>query len=113
MQAKLTLLRNGMAGSLRNTQRSLAAEHAKGALTRLNSEGREITLQAKDVSGEPVDLKSMRGKAVVVQYWTTSSDVCVADHAVLKDLIAKYGGKSLEVISINLDYNREELSRIS
>ena len=88
-----------------------AADHAKGALNRLTSEGREIALQAKDVKGEAIDLKALRGKAVVVQYWTTSSDVCVADHAVLKELVSKYGGKSLEVISINLDYSQAELAK--
>jgi hypothetical protein len=84
---------------------NVAAKLAKGAITRLNSEGREIALQATDLTGQAIDLKSLRGKAVVVQYWTTTSDVSVADHAVLKELISKYGGKGLEVISINLDFD--------
>jgi thiol-disulfide isomerase/thioredoxin len=89
----------------------IAASHAKGALNRLTSEGREITLQAKDLNGEAIDLKSLRNKVVVIQYWTTSSDVCVADQAVLKELVAKYGGKNFDVISINLDYTRDELDK--
>ncbi|MDZ4656580.1 MAG: thioredoxin-like domain-containing protein [Bythopirellula sp.] len=84
----------------------IAAGHAKGAINRLTSEGREIALQAKDLDGGAIDLKNLRGKVVVIQYWTTTSDVCVADHAVLKELVSKYGGKSLDIISINLDYTR-------
>lgn len=83
---------------------------AKGAITRLTSEGRPITFEGTDLNGNKVSLADLRGKAVVIQYWTTSSDVCVADHAVLKELIAKYGGKSLEVISVNLDYDRDQLN---
>jgi tetratricopeptide (TPR) repeat protein len=82
---------------------------AKGAVNRLTSEGRQIAFEGTDLNGNKVNLADLRGKAVVIQYWTTSSDVCVADHAVLKELIAKYGGKSLEVISVNLDYDRDQL----
>jgi tetratricopeptide (TPR) repeat protein len=89
---------------------NVAAPLAKGAVTRLTSEGRPITLQANDVNNQKVDLAALRGKSVVIQYWTTTSDVCVADHAVLKELIAKYGGTNLEVISINLDYDKNQLA---
>jgi tetratricopeptide (TPR) repeat protein len=89
---------------------NVAAPLAKGAVNRLTSEGRPITLQANDVNNQKVDLAALRGKSVVIQYWTTTSDVCVADHAVLKELIAKYGGNSLEVISINLDFDKKQLA---
>jgi cytochrome oxidase Cu insertion factor (SCO1/SenC/PrrC family) len=89
---------------------NVAAPLAKGAVNRLTSEGRPITLQANDVNNQKVDLAALRGKSVVIQYWTTTSDVCVADHAVLKELIAKYGGTGLEVISINLDYDKDQLA---
>lgn len=82
---------------------------ARGAINRLTSEGRPLAFEGTDLNGNKVNLADLRGKAVVIQYWTTSSDVCVADHAVLKELIAKYGGKNLEVISINLDYDRNQL----
>ncbi len=90
----------------------ISASHAKGAINRLTSEGREIALKAKDLSGAEVDLKNLRDKPVVVQYWTTTSDVCKADHAILKDLVSKYGGgNGLQVISINLDYSRDPLEK--
>ena len=86
---------------------NIAADLAKGAITRLSSEGKEISLTGNDLNGEKVDLKNLQGKAVIIQYWTTTSDVCKADHAVLKELVQKYGGKTLEVISICLDFNRD------
>ncbi|QEG36192.1 thioredoxin-like domain-containing protein [Bythopirellula goksoeyrii] len=86
---------------------NIAADLAKGAITRLSSEGKEISLKGTDLNGEPVDLEKLHGKAVVIQYWTTSSEHSTADHAVLKELVQKYGGKTLEVISVCLDFNRD------
>jgi len=90
---------------------SFHAAMAKGAVIRLTSVGRPIRLAGNAVQGGKVDLKKYRGKAaVVVQYWTTSSDVCKADHAVLGNLYKKYGGgRGLEIIGVNLDYTRSDL----
>ncbi len=89
---------------------SFHAPMAKGAVTRLTSVGRPVRLQGNAVSGGGVDLSKIRGKAVVVQYWTSSSDVCKADHAVLGNLYKKYGGgRGLEIVGVNLDYSRNEL----
>ena len=89
---------------------SIHAPMAKGAVIRLTSVGRPIRLKGNAVKGGEVDLSKIRGKAVVIQYWTTSSDVCKADHAVLGNLYKKYGGgRGLEIIGVNLDYSRSEL----
>jgi len=90
---------------------SIHAAMAKGAVTRLSSEGRPIGLVGNAVNGGKVDLADYRGKAaVVIQYWTTTSDVCKADHSVLGDLYKKYGGRrGLEIIGVNLNYSRDEL----
>ncbi len=89
---------------------SFHAPMAKGAVIRLTSVGRKIRLQGNALSGGKVDLSKIRGKAVVVQYWMSSSDVCKADHAVLGNLYKKYGGgRGLEIVGVNLDYSRNEL----
>ncbi len=95
---------------LKDHPQSFHAPMAKGAVVRLSSVGRPIRLQGNAVSGGKVDLAKIRGKAVVVQYWTSSSDVCKADHAVLGNLYKKYGGgRGLQIISVNLDYSRDEV----
>lgn len=86
---------------------SSTAPKAGGAAVRLTCEGKPIALKGRAIEGGDVDLKGFRGKAVIIQYWTTSCEVCKADHAVLKDLYAKYGGSRLEVIGVNLDFARE------
>lgn len=83
------------------------AKMAKGAVTRLTSEGRRIVLKGKSLRGKDVDLARYPRKAVVVQYWTTSCGVCTSDHAILGELYKKYGGgRGLEVIGVNLDFDR-------
>jgi len=95
---------------LKEHPRSIHAPVAKGAVIRLTSTGRAIGLKGNAVQGGRVDLAKYRGKAVVIQYWTTTSDVCKADHAVLGNLYKKYGGgRGLEIVGVNLDYSREEL----
>lgn len=95
---------------LKDHPQSFHAPMAKGAVVRLSSVGRSIRLQGNAVSGGKVDLSKMRGKAVVVQYWNSSRDVCKADHAVLGNLYKKYGGgRGLEIIGVNLDYSRDEV----
>lgn len=89
---------------------SIHAPMAKGAVTRLTSVGRPIRLAGNAVRGGKVDISKLRGKAVVVQYWTSTSDVCKSDHAVLSNLYKKYGGgRGLAIVGVNLDYAREEL----
>ena len=88
---------------------SSAAQMAKGAVVRLTSDGKEISLRGTPIAGGNFDLSEHRGKAVVIQYWTTTSEICLADHAILKELYAKYGGRGLEIVGVNLDYSRDQL----
>jgi len=94
---------------LENYPKSSAAPMAKGAVVRLTSEGKKISLKGAAIGGGKFDLGKLRGKAVLIQYWATSSDVCKADHAVLKALYSKYGGKRFEIVGVNLDFTREPL----
>ena len=87
---------------------SAAAPKARGAVTRLTSVGRVIRLQGTDLLGSKVDLRQYKGRVVVVQYWSTTCDPCKADHAVLKELLAKYGRRGFQVIGVNLDFARQD-----
>jgi len=94
---------------LKDYSQSLAARLAKGAVLRLTSEGKPLSLQGATVEGQKFDLQQHRGKVVVIQYWTASSEVQIADHAILKELYAKYGGRGLEIVGVNLDYSSDTL----
>ena len=88
---------------------SVHAAMSNGAITRLTSEGNAIRFTGPAIQGGNVDLAALRGKTVIIQYWTTSCDVCTKDHELLGNLYKKYGGTGLEIIGVNLDYSRDKL----
>lgn len=97
---------------LKEFSQSPHAKMAKGAVTRLTSEGRRIALKGKSLRGKEIDLAKYQRKAVVIQYWTTSCGVCTSDHSVLSDLYKKYGGRrGLEIIGVNLDYDQNAVAK--
>jgi thiol-disulfide isomerase/thioredoxin len=90
--------------------RSAAGRKAAGALTRLESIGKAISLQGESPSGGVVDLAAFRGKVVLIQYWATWCEPCKADMAALKELLAKYGPAGFNIICINLDSRRQDMA---
>ncbi len=79
------------------------AAKAQGAIRRLSSVGKPITLKGPALGGGAVDLSQYRGRIVLIHYWSTAVPSLDADHEELVDLYAKYGGRKFEVIGVNLD----------
>jgi thiol-disulfide isomerase/thioredoxin len=86
-----------------------ASKKAAGAVTRLDSVGKTLTLAGKSPLGSPVDLEKFRGKVVLIQYWASSSPTAKADMTALKGLWNKYGN-SFTIVGVNLDNNAKELN---
>lgn len=80
------------------------AENIRGALRRLEIEGKEIKLAGPQRgSGAAFDITRLRGKLVVVYYWASWNQQCVGDFARMRLLLSNLGGKGLEVVCVNLD----------
>jgi peroxiredoxin/TolA-binding protein len=86
-----------------------SATKARGALTRLDSEGKKLELTLKTIDGRPLDLQSLRGKVVLLHYWASWSDLCRAELSQLRDLNAKYAKQGFVIVGISLDGNRRDL----
>ena len=84
--------------------RTPAGQKGAGALRRLGSIGKPISIKGPAVRGGQIDLarSPYRGKHVVVHYWATWCDPCKDDMKQLEQLRKEYRGK-LEVIGVNLD----------
>lgn len=82
-------------------------ERATGALRRLGSKGKPIVLKGSDLMGGNVDLAAApyRGRVVLVQYWATWCEPCKADMVLLKNLLAKRGGRDFDIIGVCLNTN--------
>lgn len=88
---------------------SPAAAKARGATVRLDCIGKEIKLHGPSPDGKVVDLAQFRKKAVIIQYWATNCEPCIADFEQLRELQAKYQKKGLAIVGVSLDGNKKEL----
>ena len=61
----------------------------------------EFTL--KDETGKTVDLKKLKGKVVVVNFWATWCGPCKAEIPGMVKIYDKYKSKGLEIVGISLD----------
>jgi hypothetical protein len=86
-----------------NFPKANPVEKAKGALRRLESLGKPISLRGTDSQGGTVDIAKYRGKVVLIHYWTTIGERYKEDMVLLRDFYAKKGGKDFDIIGICLD----------
>jgi thiol-disulfide isomerase/thioredoxin len=61
-----------------------------------------------DVNGKRVALSSLRGKYVLLTFWSIRSKECVAENLQLKEYYKMYRKKGFEIYQINLDPNESE-----
>lgn len=76
-------------------------DKAAGAVRRLDSIGKRISLSGRTVEGKQFDIESMRGQPVVIHYWATWCEPCKNDMKTLRRLQAQY--KGLRLVGINVD----------
>ena len=56
-----------------------------------------------DTQGKMIRLSSLRGKYVLVTFWATTSEDCLAEISGLKNIYSLYHGKGLEIYQVSLD----------
>jgi thiol-disulfide isomerase/thioredoxin len=64
-------------------------------------------LEVMDLHGQPVSLSNLKGKTVLLDFWTTWCPPCRADAPSLEKLNKKYGGNELAIIGISVSEDRE------
>ncbi|MGH7942428.1 MAG: peroxiredoxin family protein, partial [Limisphaerales bacterium] len=73
-------------------------------LHRLNATvGKSLDIKFTAVDGRRVDLSSMKGKVVLVEFWATWCPGCVAEIPDVKLTYDKFHSKGLDVIAISFD----------
>jgi len=58
-------------------------------------------LALRDLAGHDVDLASLRGHVVLVNFWATWCGPCIAEMPSLERLLAKVGADALHVLAVN------------
>lgn len=56
-----------------------------------------------DPEGKMISLSSLKGKYVLVTFWATTSENCLAELPLLKTLYSLYHNKGLEIYQVSLD----------
>jgi hypothetical protein len=57
----------------------------------------------KNITGKRIALSSLRGKYVLLTFWSAASNECVAENLQLKELYKTFNKKGFEIYQINLD----------
>ena len=62
----------------------------------------------KNVAGNRIALSSLRGKYVLLTFWSVRSKECIEENLQLKELYKMYNKKGFEIYQINLDESETE-----
>jgi thiol-disulfide isomerase/thioredoxin len=60
-----------------------------------------------DINGKKITLSSIKGKYVLLTFWSAASSDCLAENLEFKNLYQKYGKKGFEIYQVNLDTDAE------
>lgn len=63
------------------------------------------------LQGGKLDLASMRGKVVVIDFWATWCVPCIAEIPMFNQLVAEYKPRGLEIVAVSLDEEGAEKVR--
>lgn len=82
---------------------------AQGAVRRLESEGQPFVLAGPNlITGQQLSSGQFAGKVVVVYFWASWYGQLKPEAAALTDLMRKYNGKGLEVLTVCLDQTPQQ-----
>ena len=70
-----------------------------------------LPLAGTDIEGRRVDLKSMQGRFLVVNFWATWCEPCRDEMPSLQRLRAKLAGQPFEVITVNFGESAEKIAQ--
>lgn len=71
--------------------------------------GKRITISGMTVDGKLFDVKALRGKVVLIDFWATWCGPCRGEIPGMKECYAKYRSKGFEIVGISTDKNIGEL----
>ena len=85
------------------------AEVYEGVLRRHELLGKPMPIWGADLSGKPIDDKTLEGKVVLLDFWATWCGPCIAEFPHLKLLYQKYKDKGFEIVSFSVDTDQAQL----
>jgi thiol-disulfide isomerase/thioredoxin len=71
--------------------------------------GQVPQLQGKTTEGKPFNLAALKGKVVLVLFWSTDCAVCRDKMPELRENYAGWNGKPFELVTVSVDRRAEDL----
>ena len=89
---------------------SNAGSRAKGALHRLDLEGKVLKLSGPGLDGKTIDVSQFNGKVLLVVFWSTWAKPFTEDLPQLQALRKQYVTSGFSILGVNLDMTSEPIS---
>jgi thiol-disulfide isomerase/thioredoxin len=86
------------------------ADAAQTRLLKAQMIGKSMDLEFTAVDGSSVDLRALRGKIVLVDFWASWCPDCLRELPVVRQAYQKYKDKGFTVLGISLDKDVQALS---
>jgi len=92
------------------------AQHADQIIKQLSSSlntpsvGDEVKVAFSSINDKSVDLASMKGKVVLIDFWATWCEPCKQELPHLQELYSKHNKEGFEILGISLDEDKAALS---
>lgn len=75
--------------------------------------GQTLSLKIPIAGGQTIDTEQLKGKLVVLDFWASWCEPCMEYVPHMVDINQKYGSKGLQIIGINMDQNRGDMTRVT
>ena len=85
------------------------AKHLENVLRRLELIGQEMEFETVLLDGSQINVKDLRGKVVVVNFWATTCGPCLREFPHMKTLYEKYKSQGYEMIAYSCGDDEETL----
>lgn len=79
--------------------------------TRPYQVGQPLDIRFTSLDGREVDLSKLRGKVVLVEFWSTTCGPCIAEMPGVKKVYQKLHNQGFEIVAISLDDKESALRR--
>ncbi len=73
--------------------------------------GKMMPISGKTVDGKDFDLKNLKGKVVLVDFWATWCGPCIQELPNIQQAYKKYHGKGFDVIGVSLDRSDDAITK--